>query len=140
MMVLMKRNQWILVGTAGALSVGIVSLGAMSVATAMDVRDASGAPVAEGEIRGLAASTDALAAEKGVVQSIIVAPTPTSPAAPSPTSAPAGPSAAEPAPAPSAPPPPAQEPEPVPAPAPVPPADSAPSASAASAASAASND
>jgi hypothetical protein len=115
----MKRSQWILVGTAGALSIAVLSAGAMSMASALQVRDASGAPVAGAEIRGEAMRAADAALDKAGQAGATVAPTPTStPTAATPVAA--------------------SVPEPEPAPAPV---DSAPSAvSIASPVSAASTD
>ncbi|WP_092666651.1 hypothetical protein [Agrococcus carbonis] len=117
----MKRSQWILAGTAGALSIAVLSAGAMSMASALQVRDASGAPVAGAEIRGVAVSAVDAAIGKAGQADGIVAPTPTStPTATTPAAA--------------------SVPEPEPAQAPAP-ADSAPSpVSIASPVSAASND
>ncbi|HET8867088.1 MAG TPA: hypothetical protein VFM87_02045, partial [Agrococcus sp.] len=98
----MQRNQWILVGTAGVLSVSVLSLGAVSIASAMDVRDASGAPVSGGEIRGVAlGSADLAELEKPGAAGDVVAPMPTSTPEPSPTSAAAAASAPAPSPAPA---------------------------------------
>lgn len=108
----MQRKQWVLVGTAGALTLAGLSVGAMGVASAMQVHDAAGSPVSGIELRGDQASTgEGSPPEAKAAADTIVAPSPTEAAA-----------SAEAVPAP----------EPVPAPAPVAPADSASAASAAS--------
>lgn len=107
----MQRKQWVLVGTAGALTLAGLSVGAMGIASAMQVQDAAGSPVSGVELRGDRASTGAGSSLEGkAAAGTILAPSPTAPA-----------SAAE-----------APAPEPVPAPAPVAPADSASADSAAS--------
>lgn len=107
----MQRKQWVLVGTAGALTLAGLSVGAMGIANAMQVQDAAGSPVSGIELRGDEASTGAgPSLEAKAAAGTILAPSPTAAAS------------AEEAPAP----------EPVPAPAPVAPADSASAASAAS--------
>lgn len=83
----MRRNQWVLVGTAGVLSLAGLSVGAMGVANAMQVRDAAGTPVAGVELRGETVGTGA--AERALAAKLtadpIVAPSPTAPAEPTAT-------------------------------------------------------
>ncbi|MCR8670276.1 hypothetical protein, partial [Agrococcus sp. HG114] len=75
----MQRNQWMLVGAAGVLSLAGLSAGAMGVASAMEVRDVAGAPVAGVELRGAAVGT-------GAAERALAAKTSTDPIlAPSPT-------------------------------------------------------
>lgn len=108
----MQRKQWVLVGTAGALTLAGLSVGAMGIANAMQVQDAAGSPVAGMELRGERSSTgDGSTPGAKAAAGTIVAPSPTE-AAVSAQEVPA--------------------PEPVPAPAPVAPADSASAASAGS--------
>lgn len=60
-----QRKQWVLVGTAGASTLAGLSVGAMGIANAMQVRDAAGSPVSGTELRGDRASRGAGASSNG---------------------------------------------------------------------------
>ncbi|GAA1422449.1 hypothetical protein [Agrococcus citreus] len=102
----MQRNQWIIAGTAGVLGMGALAIGAVSLASAMTVQDASGRPIAGVEVRGEAAGDpvgDAPGSTLGKAIDLggIVAPSPTD--APTEVPAPAPAEVEQPAPAPVAP-------------------------------------
>ncbi|MFC7432104.1 hypothetical protein [Agrococcus sp. GCM10030264] len=136
----MEKRTWITVGAAGTLGLGLVAVGALATANAMDVDDST--QVAQGGVvlgSGLVEKSGVTVRVTGDHASVVSAPSPTdAPAAPAPTtSAPSAPAAPAPAPAPaptaSAPsavaaPAPAPAAAPAPAPAPAPTWDSAPSA------------
>lgn len=77
----MQRNQWVIAGTAGVLSVGVLSLGALGVANALEIRDASGTPLTSSDVimgaAGDGSSDPSTAARKPAAPSPVIAPTPT---------------------------------------------------------------
>lgn len=109
-----NRPQWIAVTAASALGIGAIAAGAMTVANAVEIRDAEGQLIEAAQIRGDIVDSGAISVKITGDHASVVAPTPSSAA----TAA----TAASPAPAPSAPAAPAAPAVQPPAPQPAPPA------------------
>ena len=101
------KTKWIAVTAASALGIGTIAAGAMSVASAVEIRDAQGHTIEAAQIRGDIVESGPVAiktaGDHASVVSATHAPTPTTPpTAPSATEAPAANPAPQQAPAPVA--------------------------------------
>ncbi|HET8868432.1 MAG TPA: hypothetical protein VFM87_08885 [Agrococcus sp.] len=101
------KTKWIAVTAASALGIGTIAAGAMSVASAVEIRDAQGHTIEAAQIRGDIVDSGPVAikttGDHASVVSATHAPTPTTPpTAPSATEAPAANPAPQQAPAPVA--------------------------------------